>query len=405
MKLPHIILKGDSTMLYNKDYIQELIGFKDVIVTLVERKENYLHIHMKMKRKVHKCPLCGKHTYKIHDYRTQRVKDISSFGSYTLIYLRKRRYVCPYCEKRFYEETPFLPKYQRVTNRLIAYILNSFREVTPIKNLANSANVSPTTAIRIFDHVKYSNNTLPQVISIDEFRGNAGGEKFQCILTDPENKKVLDILPNRKTEDLYRYFTKFKNRQSVKYVVIDMSGPYRSLAKTLFPNAQIIADKYHVIRQVAWAFENVRKAEQKKFHEQRRKYFKRSRKLLLKHPDKLTSDEIDQVESMLKISERLKQAYVLKNEFYKVMESKNSYEAKKNLARWNMLYYGYNLPEFHDCFKAFTNWQKEILNSFDVSYTNGYTEGVNNKIKVIKRNAYGLRNFERFRNRILHVMA
>ena len=246
---------------------------------------------------------------------------------------------------------------------------------------------------------------MPHAISIDEFRGNAGGEKFQCILTDPENKKVLDILPNRKSEDLYRYFLKFKDRHNVKYVVIDMSGPYRCLAKTVFPRAQIVADKYHVVRQVAWAFENVRKAEQKRFHEQRRKYFKRSRKLLLKHPDKLTPDEAKQVESMLIISERLRQAYVLKNEFYKVMDSKNSYEAKKNLARWNMLCCGYNLPEFYDCFKAFTNWQKEILNSFDVPYTNGYTEGINNKIKVIKRNAYGVRNFERFRNRILHVMA
>ncbi|SHJ51671.1 transposase, partial [Thermoclostridium caenicola] len=91
--------------------------------------------------------------------------------------------------------------------------------------------------------------------------------------------------------------------------------------------------------------------------------------------------------------------------FYKVMDSQNSYEAKQRLARWNMLFYGYNLPEFNDCFKAFTNWQKEILNSFDVPYTNGFTEGINNKIKVIKRNAYGIRNFTRFRNRILHVMA
>ena len=391
-------------MLY-KDYTKELIGFKDATVTLVERKDNHLYIHMMMNRKVHNCPRCGKPTDKIHDYRTQRIKDISSFGSYTFIYLRKRRYVCPFCNKRFYEEIPFLPRYHRVTKRLIAFILNSFSGVGSIKNLAHSANVSPTTATRIFDNIEYSNKTLPRVLSIDEFRGNTDGEKFQCILTDPENRKVLDILPNRKSEDLYRYFSQFKDRNNVKYVVIDMSGPYRSLVRTVFPRAQIIADKYHVVRQVAWAFENVRKAEQKKFYEQRRKYFKRSRKLLLKRPDKLTPDEVDQVESMLKISERLRQAYVLKNEFYKVMDSKNSYEAKQRLAIWNMLFYGYNLPEFYDCFKAFTNWQKEILNSFDVPYTNGYTEGVNNKIKVIKRNAYGVRNFERFRNRILHAMA
>lgn len=391
-------------MLY-KDYTREFIGFEDVTVTFAERKDNQFHIYMRMKRKAHECPRCGRTTDKIHDYREQQIKDISSFGSYTFIHLRKRRYVCPSCNKRFYEEVPFLPRYHRVTSRLIAFIINSFREVVSVKHLARLANVSPTTAARVFDHIKYSNKTLPRVLSIDEFRGNADGEKFQCILTDPENRKVLDILPNRKSEDLYRYFSQFKDRNNVKYVVMDMSGPYRSLVKTVFPRAQIIADKYHVVRQVAWAFENVRKAEQKKFHEQRRKYFKRSRKLLIKRPDKLTPDEVDQVESMLRISERLRQAYVLKNEFYKVMDSQNSYEAKQRLARWNMLFYGYNLPEFNDCFKAFTNWQKEILNSFDVPYTNGFTEGVNNKIKVIKRNAYGIRNFTRFRNRILHVMA
>ncbi|SHJ34882.1 transposase family protein, partial [Thermoclostridium caenicola] len=95
-------------MLY-KDYMREFIGFEDVTVTFAERKDNQFHIHMKMKRKAHKCPRCGRITEKIHDYREQRIKDISSFGSYTFIHLRKRRYVCPSCNKRFYEEVPFLP--------------------------------------------------------------------------------------------------------------------------------------------------------------------------------------------------------------------------------------------------------------------------------------------------------
>ena len=391
-------------MLYT-DYMKELIGLEDVIVTKVERKDNQLNINLIMPRKIHRCPCCNNSTDKIHDYRIQKIKDISSFGSRTILYLRKRRYVCPACKKRFYEKIPFLPRYHRITSRLIANILDSFRTVHSIKDVAKTANVSSTTATRIFDHIKYSNKSLPRVISMDEFRGNAGGEKFQCIITDPEHKKVLDILPNRKAEDLYGYFLKYKDRHNVKYIVMDMCGPYRYLAKTVFPKAQIIADKYHVVRQVTWAFENVRKAEQKKFHEQRRKYFKRSRRILLKRPENLTSSEADQVESMLRISERLRHAYVLKNEFYKVMDSSNSYEAKKQLAKWYMLVSGYKLPEFEDCFRAFTNWQKEILNSFDVKYTNGYTEGINNKIKVIKRNAFGMRNFERFRNRILHAMA
>ncbi len=154
-----------------------------------------------------------------------------------------------------------------------------------------------------------------------------------------------------------------------------------------------------------WAFENVRKNEQAKFHDTRRKYFKRSRKLLLKRPESLSEEEAAQVAAMLNVSERLRQAYRMKNEFHKLMECKSREEAKKQLGIWNMMAVGYNLPEFEACTKTFINWSEEILNSFDYPYTNGYTEGVNNKIKVIKRNAYGVRDFKRFRNRILHVMS
>lgn len=299
MKLltPH--LKGDSTMLYT-NYMREIIGLKDVIVTSVERKDNQLNISLKMERKIHRCPCCNSSTDKIHDYRVQKIKDIASFGDYTILYLRKRRYVCPNCKKRFYEQISFLPRYHRITSRLVVNILDSLRTVHSIKHVAKAANVSSTTATRIFDHINYTNRSLPRVLSMDEFKGNAGGEKFQCIITDPEHKKVLDVLPNRKAEDLCGYFLKYKDRHNVKYIVIDMSGPYRYLAKAVFPKAQIIADRYHVVRQVNWAFENVRKAEQKKFNEQRRKYFKRSRKVLLKRPENLTSDEADQVEAMLK---------------------------------------------------------------------------------------------------------
>jgi len=141
-----------------------------------------------------------------------------------------------------------------MTSRLAAYVISALKEIGSMKGVAERANISQSTVVRIFDHVGYFNMDLPRVLSIDEFRGNAGGEKFQCIVTDPENKKVLDILPNRKTDDLIGYFLKYENRRKVQYVVIDMSGPYKSLAKSLFPHAKIIADRYHVIRQVIWAF-------------------------------------------------------------------------------------------------------------------------------------------------------
>ncbi|MDP4093722.1 MAG: ISL3 family transposase [Bacillota bacterium] len=389
----------------NTNYTEKLLGFKDAFIKSVERQDKKLCIYLEMYQRIHKCPRCGERTSKVHDYRIQPIKDVPSFGEMTVIYLRKRRHVCPMCNKKFYEEVSFLPKYYRMTSRLIAYVINSLKNVGSIKSVASTANISQPTAARIFDHIGYFNKELPRALSIDEFRGNAGGEKFQCIVTDPENKRVLDILPNRKTEDLSGYFLKYKERKKVQYFVIDMSGPYRNLAKSLFPHAKIIADKYHVVRQVIWAFENVRKEEQSKFHDARRKYFKRSRKVLLKKPETLSPEEAAQVSAMLNASERLRQAYFMKNEFHKFMECKNREEARKQLGIWYMMAVGYNLPEFQACTKTFINWQEEILNSFEYPFTNGYTEGVNNKIKVIKRNAFGVRNFSRFRNHILHVMS
>lgn len=391
-------------MLYT-NYTEELIGLKDLFIKSVIRKDQNLYIYAEMYHRIHKCPRCGQRTSKVHDYRTQRIKDISAFGEMTIIYLRKRRHICPFCRKKFYEEVTFLPKYHRMTSRLAAYVISTLKGTNSMKSVAMSANISEPTVARIFDHVGYSERELPRVLSIDEFRGNAGGEKFQCIVTDPENKRVLDILPNRKTEDLTGYFLKYRDRKKVQYFVIDMSGPYKSLAQRLFPHAKIIADRYHVIRQVIWAFENVRKEEQSKFHDARRKYFKRSRKLLLKKPSSLSPEEAAQVGSMLNVSERLRQAYRMKNEFHKLMECKSREEARKQLGIWNMMAVGYALPEFQACTKTFINWQDEILNSFEYPFTNGFTEGVNNKIKVIKRNAFGVKNFKRFRNRILHVMS
>ena len=94
------------------------------------------------------------------------------------------------------------------------------------------------------------------------------------------------------------------------------------------------------------------------------------------------------------------EAWQLKEIFKDFRQCKNSDEGRKILRDWILTALECNIPEFKDCITAFTNWSIEILNSLDYPYTNGFTEGTNNKIKVLKRNAYGFRNFERFTNRI-----
>lgn len=391
----------------NNDCIEELTGLKDIIVDNVKNVYGQQHIYMHMAKRIHTCPVCGEKTSKVHDYRTQTVKDISSYGQMTYLHLRKRRHVCPVCGKRFYEEVYFLPRYHRMTNRLAAYMINQFADIQSMKQIGKTANVSGQTVARIFDHISYPKPRMPQVLSIDEFRGNAGDEKFQCILTDPKNRHVLDILPKRQSESLYSYFSGFdrEERNQVGYVVMDMSSLFRGVIKRCFPRAHIIADRYHVVRQVTWALDNVRKNEQKKFSKDRRLHFKHSRKILLKPSSRLTDDEKDQLTVMLQASPRIREAYLRKVEFEKVMDSNSSKEAGKRLSQWISFTQNAQIPEFEKCCDTFIKWAKEITGSFDHPYTNGYTEGVNNKIKVIKRISFGVRDFERFRNRILYAMA
>lgn len=180
-----------------------------------------------------------------------------------------------------------------------------------------------------------------------------------------------------------------------------MNPHFRQVAKTCFPNAVVVADRYHVIRQAYWAMERVRKNEQEKLSARFRKYFKRSRYLLAKPMEKLTEDEMNRLALMFEIAPRLADAYRLKNEFLTVIRTKSSTEGRKRLVDWLLAVEVMDLPEFYDCTKACHNWFNEIVNSMDVPWTNGFIEGCNNKTKALKRVCFGMRNFPNFRNRIL----
>ena len=347
----------------------------------------------------HRCPACGGLTDRVHDYRMQIIKDVP-LGRTTLLHLRKRRYRCD-CGKRFFEKNTFLPRYYRSTSRLVAKIITAFRETVSAAKIGAQFHVSGATAMRYFKYVSFKPTRLPEVLSIDEFKGNSGGQKYNSIIVDAKKRKVIDILPNRFEKDLIHYFSQFPSKTEVKYFVCDMNPHFREVAKTCFPKAAVVADKYHVIRQVYWAMERVRKNEQNKLSERFRKYFKKSRYLLMKPMEKLSEEETDKLALMFEIAPRLADAYRLKNEFLKVIRSDSSKTGKPKLVEWLTAVEVMDLPEFDDCIKAYHNWFQEILNSMDVPWSNGFIEGCNNKTKVLKRVCFGMRNFSNFRKRIL----
>lgn len=385
--------------------IAKVLGLEDVIVNNVEEKDRCLIIDIELPRKHHYCPCCHSITDKIHDYRIQMVKDLSAFGKQVVLKLRKRRYVCPKCGKRFYEENDFLPKYHRLTQRKFLCILNAFSKLKPASMIAEENDISSTTALRYFDILSYGTHKLPEILSIDEFKGNADGEKYQTILTDPENKIIVDILPNRFEKDLIHYFLEAENRDDVKVFITDMNPHFKRVAEFCFPNAVIVADRFHVVRQVIWAMENVRKSEQKRLSVHFRRYFKRSKKLLNKPMNALNDEEKERLALMFSISPKLAAAYRLKNAFLKIIRMDSSEKAKSAFSNWLFDAENAGLSEFKSCITAYRNWYSEILNAIDFKWNNGFTEGCNNKTKVLKRICFGIRNFNRFKNRIMHCSA
>ena len=163
---------------------------------------------------------------------------------------------------------------------------------------------------------------------------------------------------------------------------------FRTVGKICFPNAVIVADRFHVIRQAFWAMEQVRKNEQNKLSRGLRRYFKRSKHLLRKPMEALSSEEQECLALMVEIAPRLA-----------VMHSESSTVGKQRLLDWLAAVNVMDLPEFQACVTAYRNWFQEILNSMDVPC---FIEGCNNKkTKVLKRVCFGMRNFRNFRNRIL----
>lgn len=391
------------------DNIIDLLELKDVEITGFETTADANYLHLEVPLQNHACPCCGTSTRHVHDYREQKVLDVPLYNKRTYLVYRKRRYRCPTCGKRFFEENSFLPRYAHTTNRFFLRLFQDLHSVVSQKSVAAHFTTSTMRIRRVLDAVVPSLPELPEALGIDEFRGNTNRTKYHCILTDLSTSKPVDILNNRTEATLIHHFRKYQHTgqlENVKFIVIDMWFTYYTVLRQIFPNAIIIIDRFHFIRQAVWSLENVRKRIQKELPDSLRVYFKKSRSVLLKRSDHLrvtdTVNEVRQRDRMLEFIPDLKIAYELKEEIlWMVKEVHDGETARQRLDAWIRKADASGIPEFKTATRAYRNWKKPILNAFAYPYSNGITEGCNNKIKVIKRNAFGLRNFDRFRTRIL----
>ena len=243
----------------------------------------------------------------------------------------------------------------------------------------------------MFPYLAVTNTHLPRVLCIDEFKGNAGKYKYQVALIDGETHEVVDILECRYKHFLCDYFKKFPKEQldNVRYFVTDLWETYKDIAFTYFRKAKIVADHFHFVRYACDAVNNIRIEVQKNLPDKERKHFKHSRKLLLSRNCNLKTDEQRDELSYILInySENLRIAYREKEELLDIVHSTEQSDIKiKKFSEWVKRNLESDIPQLKECARTYQHWYVEIKNSLEVPYSNGPTEGFNNKIKVLKKN-------------------
>lgn len=402
-------------------YINELLELKQkgIIITDLYTDKKIRHIFLELEKKEHRCPKCGCKTTKVHDYRVRTIKHQCSMGYHDIIHYRRRRYVCPQCHTRFPETNQFVNRYHKISYHTMKLIIHEYRSKQSLKDIGYRLNISyPTIMRHINRKFKPRRLKLPEILSIDEFKNLKNGfGKYAFIMVDPIQHKLIDTFPNRRIDNLIRYFSKIplQERLRVKIVISDLWDPYRRLVKTVFPRAKLVADKYHFIRQLYWGLQDIRKRIMRKYKPGDFNYYilKKYWRYILKYTYHLSPTHFKErrlgyhvtprqiVDMARSIDDELKRAIDLKDEFYEMLHSTAYEEASLVLRSFIEKLKNARIPEYFYVAKTYDNWFNEICHSFiNPLYNNGFIEGLNNKIKVIKRIAFGYRNFHNFKSRI-----
>ena len=374
------------------------------------------------------CECCGmkNHSYSIvkNGYLTSRVKWVSSTHYPTYIQLKKHRFLCRECGVTFVAQSPEIEQGCFIAKRVKQSIAVELADTTSVKDLSKRHFVSPTTTDRVLKQLNQSvkNNfkSLPQHLSFDEFKSVKNVEgKMSFIYSNADTHEPIDILPTRLLTALRKHFLRYpyKTRMTVKTIVVDMNAAYFTLVKDLFPNAKVIIDRFHIIQLLSRSLNQTRVQLMKRFNtsnsEDLKNYrkFKRYWQLLLKDSDDLNFKDYryqrlfkkplpntEIVDYLLTLDETLKATYDLyQNLLY--YSKKNDYKGFKDLILKTSP--KELSPFMQTALKTLRKHLPRIKHTFMYPYSNGALEGSINKIKVIKRVAYGYRNFQNFRCRIL----
>lgn len=400
-------------------------GFKENqikrIESISENNETIFFVELLANQRT--CPACSFSHCKIKEYKRKTIKSLSTGGTKTYIEYSLPRYICTHCHKTYTHDLSE-STYKSLSKKVLSAIIEDFSQMLTFTQIANKYNLTTTQVISIFDeHCPNLRIPIEEAICIDEFSNTRKSEdKYACLLVGFSSHKIIDIIKNRTLPYLRQYFNKqpLSFRNKVKYIITDMYDGYITIAHEFFRNAIIAIDPFHYMKYFTDAIQCIRR----KLCESNQYIFDKSWigkhwRLLTTNPDNLPKGNMtlpsgeaisyqDRIIRFVNQDKHLAYAYWLLQDFY-LTSKKLTYEraiSYIDMIIKNMISSTSN--ELQECGYTWLHYQEFITNSFikynGVRLSNGPIEGVNSRIKTLKKIYCGYRDKQRFYNRVILII-
>jgi len=341
------------------------------------------------------CPRCRRPTWQVHQWLRQRKRDLKLWGKQVWLDLLKRRFRCRACKYVFTEDDPACGRRRRTTRRLRREAAMQAQEAS-VKAVARWQGVSEGLVQRSWleTYAMVSAPAKPHVfLGVDGFCVRRPGVMWTG-LWDLQTRKAVAVLPGERQRDVQKLLERHAERDKVKAVVTDLSEPNRQAIEMALPDAAIVADKFHVIALAHRALQEVRGG---------RRLPGNAAWLMHRNAERLKPEEAERLAQTLLANPALATAWRLKEELSAVYRAKTEERATELLGQWLTEALASSLEPFRRTARTLKKWQKEVLNYWPHPLTNAMVEGKHNRVKVLKRRAYGYRNDRVFSLRILNL--
>ena len=354
------------------------------------------------------CPKCAAPSESVYDHRWVKLKDDPLRGGEAIMHVRKRRFWCKTCHRPFTEPIAGVRKGYRTTERFRSRLLWACEHFSDLSKVRAVYRCSAALLHRVlYEQLELRRRTRlypwPTKVGIDEhlfkhdFRLNQ--RRFVTMLVDHKNKRLMEVVEGKEGAVLHAMLDHIPGRENVRWVALDMSDSYRRFARGFFRNAQLVADKFHVLRLITPAIH--RYIRQLGLGREALPLYR----LLRRNPCKLAPLLHWQLRCWLADKPELRELWGVKEALNRLYRIKGHRRAKLALIRLTDELARSSLPELQTLRTTLMRWRKEILAYFVCRLTNARTEGFNGKAKLVIRRAYGYKSFRNYRLRLLNACA